>query len=69
MPDSAVQDPKSGRRGDPNFLTVVWMSAIALLLAFGAALLIVWFSGRHLLPNPHAEPVTALYLGAPGAAG
>jgi hypothetical protein len=69
MAHSAVHDSKPGHRGDPNFLTVVLMSAVALLLAFAAALLIVWFAGRHLLPNPHAQPVTALYLGAPGAAG
>jgi hypothetical protein len=64
MADIAHFNPHSSHREDPNFLAVVAMSGIALLLAFAAALLIVWLAGRHLVPaGPKYQP--AVYLTVP----
>jgi hypothetical protein len=64
MADLAHSNPHSSHREDPNFLAVVVMSGVALLLAFAAALLIVWLAGRHLVPaKPNYPP--AVYLTVP----
>ena len=56
----------SGHRKNPNFLAVVAMSAIALLLIFAGALVIVWLSGPHLVPGVQPRNQAALYLDLPG---
>jgi hypothetical protein len=68
MLDSVVPShPGSEHRKNPNFFAVVVMSAIALLVTFVGALLIVWLSGRHIVPQAHRAPQPAAYLTAPGA--
>jgi hypothetical protein len=68
MPDSVVPShPGAEHRKNPNFFAVVVMSAIALLVMFVGALLIVWFSGRHILPQAHRAAQPAAYLTGPGA--
>jgi hypothetical protein len=68
MPDSDVPSrPGSEHRKNPNFFAVVVMSAITLLVIFVGALLIVWLSGRYILPQAHRAAQPAAYLTAPGA--
>jgi hypothetical protein len=67
MPDPAAPNPKPGRRGDPNFLEVVAISAGVLLLFFIGACLVLMHSGKNLLPNAHPDHEPHSCVVMPGA--
>ena len=65
MSDPAAPHVPQGRNKDPNFGVVVAAAAVALIVIFIAAFLVVRHSGRHLLPQKQHDNEPHSYLRLP----